>query len=1102
MNLSATFIHRPVATALLTIGILLAGLAALRLLPVSPLPQVDFPTISVSASLPGASPETMAATVATPLERALGTIAGVTEITSSSSLGSTRVTLQFDLSRDIDGAARDVQAAINASRATLPTSLPNNPTYRKVNPADAPIMIIALTSPTMSRGQLYDAASTILSQKLSQVEGVGQVTIGGSSLPAVRVELNPTALNKYGISLEDVRNTISATNANRPLGTLENRTNNWQVYANDQAMKASDYMPLVIRYATPGTFSSASAGALIASTANAAAMGGVSTKVVNGVTVTTITTSSGTTTVTSGATGGNKATSGPNSFSVPVRLQDVASVVDSVQDIRNAGSANGKPSVLLVLNRSPGANIIETVDRVRDMLPTLQKMIPAAISMDVMMDRTPTIRASLREVEHTLMISVALVIMVVFLFLRNVRATFIPSVAVPVSLIGTFSVMYLAGFSLNNLSLMALTIATGFVVDDAIVVLENISRHIEEGMKPLAAALRGAREVGFTVLSMSLSLIAVFIPLLMMGGIVGRLFQEFAITLSVAILVSLVVSLTTTPMMCARLLRPAVPEEERGRFFRASEHAFRWLHDGYARTLAVALRYSAVVWLVLLATVALNVWLYVIVPKGFFPQQDTGRLIGFIRADQATSFQAMRPKLDSFIRIVQSDPAVENVTGFTGGSQRNTGQMFVTLKPLSQRKESADAIIARLRVKLSKEPGASLFLQAVQDIRVGGRQSSSQYQFTLQSDDLQVLRDWEPKVRAAISNIKGIEDVDTDTNDKGLQTSIIIDRDAASRLGVTAQQVDAVLNDAFGQRLVSTIYNPLNQYRVVMELSQEYLEGPHALQDIYVVTGNGRRVPLSAFATVMPSSTPLGVNHQGQFAASTISFNLAEGFSLSQATDAIKRAMAQIGAPETLQANFQGGAKAFQDSLKSQPILILAAIITIYIVLGVLYESYVHPLTILSTLPSAGVGALLALLAFKTEFSIIALIGVILLIGIVKKNAIMMIDFAIDAERRDGLSPRDAIHRACLLRFRPILMTTMAALLGAVPLAIGRGDGAELRAPLGISIVGGLAVSQLLTLYTTPVVYLTLDRWRLKVKAWRERRRGAPHGSAPAAGTE
>jgi len=1098
MNFSATFIHRPVATALLTLGILLSGLVALRLLPVSPLPQVDFPTISVSASLPGASPETMAATVATPLERALGAIAGVTEITSSSSLGSTRITLQFELSRNIDGAARDVQAAINASRATLPTSLPNNPTYRKVNPADAPIMIVALTSQTMTRGQLYDAASTILAQKLSQVEGVGQVTIGGSSLPAVRVELNPAALNKYGIALEDVRNTIAATNANRPLGTVENSATNWQIYANDQAMKAADYMPLIIRYATPGTYSSTSAGALIATTANATAAGGVSTKVVNGVTVTTVTTSSGTTTYTSGATGGNASSSGPNAFSVPVRLSDVATVTDSVQDIRNAGSANGKPSVLLVLNRSPGANIIETVDRVNAMLPTLQKMIPAAIQMDVVMDRTPTIRASLREVERTLMISVALVVMVVFVFLRSGRATLIPSVAVPVSLIGTFGVMYLAGFSLDNLSLMALTVATGFVVDDAIVVLENVSRHIENGMKPMDAALRGAREVGFTVLSMSLSLIAVFIPLLLMGGIVGRLFQEFAITLSVAILVSLVVSLTTTPMMCARMLRP-VHVEQQGRFFRATERMFDWMHDRYDRSLSVALRNGPIVWLVLIATVALNVWLYTVVPKGFFPQQDTGRLIGFIRADQATSFQSMTGKLDTFIKIVQSDPAVDTVTGFTGGSQRNTGQMFVSLKPLGVRKETADTIIARLRGKLSKVPGASLFLQSVQDIRIGGRQSSSQYQFTLQSDDLQVLRDWEPKVRAAISNIKGIEDVDTDTNDKGLQTSVIIDRDTASKLGVTAQQVDAVLNDAFGQRLVSTIYNPLNQYRVVMELSQEYLQGPHALQDVYVVTGNGRRVPLSAFARVTPTSTPLGVNHQGQFAASTISFNLAEGFSLSQATNAVQDAMARIGTPETLRANFQGGAKAFQDSLKSQPILILAAIITIYIVLGVLYESYVHPLTILSTLPSAGVGALLALLLFKTEFSVIALIGVILLIGIVKKNAIMMIDFAIDAERRDGLSPRDAIHRACLLRFRPILMTTMAALLGAIPLAIGHGDGAELRAPLGISIVGGLVVSQLLTLYTTPVVYLTLDRLRLKVAARRGRRAA---GDAAAANVE
>ncbi|MFC4432042.1 efflux RND transporter permease subunit [Cupriavidus respiraculi] len=1098
MNLSAAFIHRPVATALLTLGILLAGLAALRMLPVSPLPQVDYPTISVSASLPGASPETMAATVATPLERALGTIAGVTEITSSSSLGSTRVTLQFDLSRDIDGAARDVQAAINASRSTLPSSLPGNPTYRKVNPADAPIMILALTSPTMTRGQLYDAASTILAQKLSQVEGVGQVTIGGASLPAVRVSLNPTALNKYGISLADVRNTISATNANRPLGSLENDTSNWQVYANDQAMKASDYMPLIIRYAAPGTYSSTSAGALIASTANATSGGNVSTRTVNGVTTTTLTTGGSTTTITTGATGVGNGAIGPNSLPVPVRLSDVATVTDSVQDVRNAGSANGKPSVLLVLNRSPGANIIETVDRVNEMLPTLRQMIPAAISMDVMMDRTPTIRASLREVEHTLLISVALVIMVVFLFLRNVRATIIPAVAVPVSLIGTFTVMYLAGFSLNNLSLMALTIATGFVVDDAIVVLENIARHIEAGMRPVQAALRGAREVGFTVISMSLSLIAVFIPLLLMGGIVGRLFQEFAITLSVAILVSLVVSLTTTPMMCARLLR-APHEEKRGRWYLASERVFDGMRDRYARSLSFALRHGKWVWAILLATVALNVWLYIIVPKGFFPQQDTGRLIGFIRADQATSFQAMRGKLDSFVKIVQADPAVVNVTGFTGGSQRNTGQMFVTLKPLAERKESADVVIARLRIALAKEPGARLFLMPVQDIRIGGRQSSSEFQFTLQSDDLEVLREWEPKVRNALANLKGLEDVDTDTNDKGLQTSVIVDRDTASRLGVTMQQVDAVLNDAFGQRLVSTIYHPLNQYRVVMELSEEYLQGPHALKDIYVVTGAGNRVPLSAFARVVPTSTPLGVSHQGQFAAATISFNLAPGVSLSQATEMVQREVARIGAPETLQANFQGGAKAFQDSLKSQPILILAALITIYIVLGVLYESYVHPITILSTLPSAGVGALLALLASGTEFSIIALIGVILLIGIVKKNAIMMIDFAIDAERREGLSPREAIYQACLLRFRPILMTTMAALLGAVPLAIGRGDGAELRAPLGISIVGGLVVSQLLTLYTTPVVYLTLDRWRLKWQRWRERRaapkdRGGPGG--------
>ncbi|HSV18222.1 MAG TPA: efflux RND transporter permease subunit [Casimicrobiaceae bacterium] len=1109
MNLSGLFIDRPVATTLLTIGVALAGIVAFFQLPVSPLPQVDYPTISVQASLPGASPDTMAATVATPLERALGRIAGVTEMTSSSSLGSTRITLQFELDRDIDGAARDVQAAINAARNTLPTGLPSNPTYRKVNPADAPIMLIALTSDTLTRAQMYDAASTIVAQKLSQVTGIGQVTVAGSALPAVRVELNPAVLNKYGIGFEDVRTAITSTNANRPKGAVEEGARRWQIGANDQAFKAAEYAPIIVAWR-------------------------------NG---------------------------------APVRLSDLGEVVDSVQDIRNAGSADGKPAVLLILNRQPGANIIETVDRVRALLPQLRASIPDAIDMKVVQDRTPTIRASLREVERALIIAFGLVIVIVFAFLRNVRAALIPSVAVPVSLIGTFGVMYLAGFSLDNLSLMALTVATGFVVDDAIVVLENASRHIEQGDSPLSAARKGAREVGFTVLSMSLSLIAVFIPILLLGGIVGRLFREFAVTLSAAILVSLVVSLTTTPMMCARLLRPIAPER-RGRFYRWSERGFTALARGYQRSLGVALRHGPIVMLVLAATVALNVYLYVAIPKGFFPQQDTGRLIGFIQADQGISFQAMQQKLASFVEIVRSEPEVDSVVAFTGGGQRNSGSMFVGLKPRNERKLTADQVIGRLRARLAHEPGASLFLVTVQDIRIGGRQANAQYQYTLQADDLNELRAWEPKIRQALSELPELVDVNTDQQDKGLQTTLVIDRDAAARLGVTPRMIDTTLNDAFGQRQVSTIYNPLNQYRVVMEAAPEYWQSPAALSDVYIsvpasstgsspgaaapgaagasgsassgasggtaggsgsagvgtasttssggtsTSANGSaasgvtsiisvtnssgatsalpsQVPLSAFSRYGYTNTPLAVNHQGQFAASTISFNLPENVSLSQATAAIDQAMSRIGVPGDVHGTFAGSARAFQQSVQSQPIVILAALLTIYIVLGVLYESYVHPLTILSTLPSAGVGALLALLLFKTEFSLIALIGVILLIGIVKKNAIMMIDFALDVERHENVTPKEAIERACALRFRPIMMTTLAALLGALPLALGGGDGSELRQPLGISIVGGLAVSQLLTLYTTPVVYLYLDRFRLWALR-RSRRRAGLRGQAEA----
>ncbi|MEN6320953.1 MAG: multidrug efflux RND transporter permease subunit [Syntrophaceae bacterium] len=1020
MNISSPFINRPVATTLITLGIALAGFVAFSLLPVASLPQVDFPTISVSASLPGASPETMAATVATPLERSLGRIAGITEMTSMSSLGSTRITLQFDLDRDIDGAARDVQAAINAARSLLPSGLPSNPNYRKVNPADAPILILVMTSDTMTRGQLYDAASTILAQKLSQVKGVGQVNVGGSSLPAVRVELNPALLNHYGISPEQVRLSIAASNANRPKGSVEAGDKHWQIYANDQAKKAADYVPLIVSYR------------------NGAA----------------------------------------------VRLSDLGEVVDSVQDLRNAGFFNSKPSVLLIISKQPGANVIETVDRVKDILPQLRASIPAAINLQIATDRTPTIRTSLFEMERTLMISVMLVILVVFLFLRNIYSTLIPSIAVPVSLIGTFGVMYLAGYTLDNLSLMALTVATGFVVDDAIVVLENISRHIEGGIKPFQAALLGAKEVGFTVLTMSMSLIAVFIPILLMGGVVGRLFREFAVTLSAAIVVSLVVSLTTTPMMCARLLR-SKEELKTGWFYRKSERVFEAVLGFYRRSLGWALRHGRLTMLILFIVICLNVYLYIIIPKGFFPQQDTGALVGTIQADQSISFQAMQRKLISIMDIIRSDPAVETVSGFTGGGRRNSGFMYISLKPVNKSKVSSDQVMARLRPKLAREPGARLFLQSVQDIRVGGRAAGAMYQYTLQADDLGELRLWEKRLRDALSELPELTDVNTDEQDRGLQTSVNFDRDTASRLGITPALIDATLNDYFGQRQVSTIYNPLNQYRVVMEASPPNWQSPESLKDVYVTIPanaqfpNGVQTPLLSFANYGLTNTPLAVNHQGQFAASTVSFNLPLGVSLSHATEAIQKTMDRLGVPGSIRGSFQGTARTFKESLESQPWLILAALIAIYIVLGILYESYVHPLTILSTLPSAGVGALLALLLFRVEFSIMALIGVILLIGIVKKNAILMIDFALDRERKEGKSPDEAIFEACLIRFRPIMMTTMAALFGAIPLILLTGNGAELRRPLGISIVGGLIVSQILTLYTTPVVYLYLDRFRL-----------------------
>jgi multidrug efflux pump len=1059
-------------------------------LPVSPLPQVDFPTISVQATLPGGSPQDVAITVASPLERHLGQIADVTEMTSSSTVGSTRITLQFGLNRDIDGAARDVQAAINAARADLPTSLRSNPTYKKVNPADAPILVLTLTSDTLTRGDLYDAASTVLAQKLSQVEGIGEVGVSGSSLPAVRVDLIPQAIYKYGIGLEDVRAALASANAHSPKGGIDVGDQRYQIYANDQANKAEDYKSLIVAYR------------------NGAA----------------------------------------------VHLSDVGEVTDGVENLRNAGLANGKPAVLIILYRQPGANIISTVDLVKALMPQLRASISPAIDIALGVDRSTTIRTSLRDVERSLIIAVMLVIVVVFAFLRNVRATFIPVVAVSVSLVSTFGAMYLIGYSLDNLSLMALTVATGFVVDDAIVVLENVTRYIEEGLSPLEAALKGANEVGFTVLSMSISLIAVFIPILLMGGIVGRLFREFAMTISISILISLAISLATTPMMCAVLLRPETGEGH-GRLYRVSERFFDAMLGFYRRTLTSALEHPRSVMIILAAVLGLNFYLYGVIPKGFFPQQDTGRIIGSIQADQSISFQLMQQKLAQFVNIIKKDPAVDTVVGFTGGGQTNGGFMFMSLVPLSERHLSADGVIARLRREMAVVPGATLFLQAVQDIRVGGRASNAQYQFTLQAPTLEELQEWAPKIAAALQREPDVlADVNSDQQSKGLESDLVIDRDAAAQLGVTVSQIDNTLYDAFGQRQVSTIYVARNQYHVIMEVAPRYWQNPETLKDVYVSTSGGSvggsqatnavagtvvssanstaaaaanaqaarnlatnsigatgkgvastgsavstkqetMIPLSAVARFTQGATPLAVNHQGLLVATTISFNLPPNVSLSTAVATIDATMNRIGVPATIRGSFQGTAKAFQDSLDNQPFLVLAALITIYIVLGVLYESYVHPLTILSTLPSAGVGALLALMAFNTEFSIMALIGVILLIGIVKKNAIMMIDFALDAERRRGLSPLDAIREACLLRFRPIMMTTMAAMLGAVPLAVGVGDGGELRQPLGIAIVGGLILSQVLTLYSTPVIYLYLDRFRL----WSQRLSGnaASHTPGP-----
>jgi multidrug efflux pump len=1058
MSISAPFIRRPIGTSLLAAALLLSGILAFNYLPVASLPRVDFPVIQVGASLPGADPQTMASSVATPLERQFGRIAAVNQMTSTSQLGSTSIVLQFDLNRNIDAAGRDVQAAINAARSQLPANLPSNPTYRKANPADAPIMILALTSDTETVPQMYDAADSILAQKLAQVSGVGQVFVGGAAQPGVRAEVNPMLLNKLGVGLDTVRNALNLANANQAKGQVSNGDTSWNFNDNDQLFTADQYRPLIVAYR-------------------------------NG---------------------------------APVRLGDVADVEDSVIDVRNIGllgdatdqarGAGAKPSVLIIVFRQPGANIIETVDRVVSLMPYLQSSISPAIKLGIALDRTITVRASVKDIEFTLILSIVLVILVVFAFLRTVRATIIPSIAVPLSLVGTFGGMYLLGYSLDNLSLMALAISTGFVVDDAIVVLENITRYVEQGMDAVQAAFKGASEIGFTVISMSVSLVAVFIPLLLMGGIVGRLFREFAVTLSIAIGVSLLVSLTTTPTMCAKFLRPAAEHEERNRFYRASEWVFDTMHATYRRALRWVLDYQLVTLVVTILVAVLSVYLYIIVPKGFFPQQDTGRIMGSVQAAQDISFQAMRGKMERYVEIVMKDPAVSTIVGFAGGNTvSNQGRFFIMLKPLAERSKctnlhfwqscptvTADNIITRLRGKLAAVPGATLYLQSAQDLTIGGRQSNAQYQYTLQGEDLNELNNWAPRLLTKMRVLPELRDVNTDQQDKGLQAQLVIDRDTASRLGVAAQDIDNALYDAFGQRQVSTMYRPLNQYHVVMEVAPEFQQTTEALQNIYLRSSGGAPIPLAAFTHFTPSNIPLAVNHQSQFPSVTISFNLAPGISLGQATLAINTAQSSIGFPATIQASFQGTAAAFQDSLSSEPMLILTALITVYIVLGMLYESYVHPITILSTLPSAGVGAVLALLLTHNELNVIGTIGIILLIGLVKKNAIMMIDVALEVERTQGKKPVDAIYEACLLRFRPIMMTTMAALLGGLPLALGTGTGSELHRPLGITIVGGLIVSQALTLFTTPVVYVYLDRVRLFLRGGADLPLPGAHGPSPA----